>query len=383
MINVLKPKYRTNEVLESIRECLDTGWTGLGGKTIDFEKAWKDYTKLPNAHFLNSATSGLHLALNVFKSKYNWKEGDEVITTPLTFVSTNHVILYEKLNPIFADVDEYMCMDPKDVLKKITPKTKALIFVGLGGNSGQLSVIKKICEENNIKLILDAAHMSGTITREMFEYGCIPRHVGWEADVSVFSFQAVKNLPTSDSGMVCFKEEEDDKLARQLSWLGIDKDTYSRYNGGSYKWKYDVPNVGFKYHGNALTAAIGIVQLKYLDEDNAYRRNIAKIYDDELSQIHWCDSVKVSSETQDSSRHLFQLIVPEEDRDNLIEFLYGKDIYPGVHYIDNTLYNPYKKHHGSCPKAHEYSNKLITLPIHCNLKEIEMYEVIKQIKRYK
>ncbi len=383
MINVLKPKYRTDEVLKSIKECLDTGWTGLGGKTVEFENLWKNYSDLPNAHFLNSATSGLHLALNVFKKKYGWEDGDEIITTPLTFVSTNHVILYEKLNPVFADVDEFMCIDPKDVIKKITPKTKALIFVGLGGNAGQLSEIKNICQNNNIKLILDAAHMSGTTTKYVFEYGYTTKHVGWEADVSIFSFQAVKNLPTSDSGMICFKDSEDDKLARQLSWLGIDKDTYSRFNGGSYKWKYDVPNVGFKYHGNALTAAIGMVQLKYLNEDNAYRRKIASIYDDELSQVHWCESVKISPETVDPSRHLFQLIVPQEDRDNLIEFLYGENIYPGVHYIDNTLYAPYKQHHGLCPIAHEYSNRLITLPIHCNLQESEVYEVIKQIKRYK
>ena len=89
-INVLLPKFRTNEILESIKECLDKGWTGLGYKTLEFEEAWKDYTELPHAHFLNSATSGLHLALNLFKNKYEWEDGDEIITTPLTFVSTNH-----------------------------------------------------------------------------------------------------------------------------------------------------------------------------------------------------------------------------------------------------------------------------------------------------
>ena len=95
-INVLKPKYRTQEVLDEIKICLDKGWTGMGFKTVEFEEAWKKYTKLPHAHFIQSNTVGLHLALNVFKTQDGWNDGDEVITTPLTFVSTNHSILYKR-----------------------------------------------------------------------------------------------------------------------------------------------------------------------------------------------------------------------------------------------------------------------------------------------
>ena len=114
-INVLKPKYRTDEILNTIKECLDKGWAGMGFKTIEFEEAWKEYTRLPYAHFIASNTVGLHLALNLFKSKYKWNDGDEIITTPLTFISTNHSIMYERLKPIFADVDEFLCLDPKSI----------------------------------------------------------------------------------------------------------------------------------------------------------------------------------------------------------------------------------------------------------------------------
>ena len=130
--------------------------------------------------------------------------------------------------------------------------------------------------------------MAGTYTKEVHG-GCAyaKLHCGWEADVTIFSFQAVKNLPTADSGMICFKQEKYDKLVRQLSWLGIDKDTYSRSDvKGSYKWRYDVPNVGFKYHGNSIMASIGLVQLKYLDEDNDYRNEIAKFYDNLLDDVN-------------------------------------------------------------------------------------------------
>ena len=315
-INVLKPKYRTQEVLDEIKICLDKGWTGMGFKTVEFEEAWKEYTKLPHAHFLQSNTVGLHLALNIFRRGEGWEEGDEIITTPLTFVSTNHSILYEGLKPVFADVNEHLCLDPKSIKERITDKTRAIMYVGMGGNAGQLYEIKQLCERHGLKLILDAAHMAGTYTKHMAPEpaggGYAVSHTGWEADVTIFSFQAVKNLPTADSGMICFKEEKYDKLVRQLSWLGIDKDTYSRSDDkGSYKWRYDVPNLGFKYHGNSIMASIGLVQLKGLDEDNDYRNQVANWYEELIEKNGLLDRVTLVPMnwfTEKSSRHLFQII---------------------------------------------------------------------------
>ena len=121
-LNLFVPKFRNDEIIEHITECLDKGWTGLGFKTVEIEDRWKDYTKLPHAHFINSNTSGLHLALKILKDSNKWNDGDEVITTPITFVSTNHAIKYENLTPIFADVDDYACIDPKSVEGLITKK---------------------------------------------------------------------------------------------------------------------------------------------------------------------------------------------------------------------------------------------------------------------
>ena len=380
-INVLKPKFRTKEILNVIEECLDKGWTGIGFKTIEFEEAWKQYTNLPNAHFISSNTVGLHLALNLFKNKYNWDNNSEIITTPLTFISTNHAIMYENLKPVFADVDESLCLDPKSVESKITSNTKAIMFVGIGGNTGKLLEIKDICKKYNLKLILDAAHMAGTKIKNVFpEAGYTTEHVGKEADVTIFSFQAVKNLPTADSGMICFKDSEDDKLARQLSWLGIDKDTYSRSTKGSYKWKYDVPNIGFKYNGNSIMASIGLVQLQYLDEDNSYRNYISSLYRKYLNSS--IDIVEDNWYVAKSSKHLFQIRVNEDVREKLINELYGEDIYPGVHYIDNTTYKMYKYAHGTCPNAHKFSNQLLTLPIHLDLTEYDIKRISKIVNKY-
>ncbi len=367
-INVFVPKFHTEEILSEIKECLEKGWTGLGFKTNQFEEKWKEYSGLPFAHFLNSNTSGLHLAVNMLKNRFGWKDGDEIISTPITFVSTNHAILYERMKPVFADVDEYLCLDPEDVKRKITSKTRAVMYVGIGGNTGRLDEIANICRENKLKLILDAAHMAGT-----YYHG---HHVGGEADVTVFSFQAVKNLPTSDSGMICWMDEEMDAWCRKLTWLGISKDTYARFNKneGSYKWKYDVPDLGFKYHGNSIVASIGLVQLKHLDEDNAYRNKLAGIYSDLLKNNSSIRIVTIAPHCI-SSRHLFQIRVNR--RDDIMQYFYDNEIYPGVHYLDNTVYPMYKYAHGTCPNAAKASGDIISLPLHLNLSEEEVREVVK------
>jgi len=367
-INIFVPKFHTEEILNEIRECLEKGWTGLGFKTIEFENKWKEFTGLPFAHFLNSNTSGLHLAVHQLKMHNNWNEGDEIITTPITFVSTNHVILYERLKPIFADVDQYLCLDPDDVERKITKKTRAVMYVGIGGNTGQYARISEICKKHNLKLILDAAHMAGTKFRG--------KHVGQEPDVSVFSYQAVKNLPSADAGMICFNDVESDKLVRQLSWLGISKDTYQRFNQteGSYKWSYDVPNIGFKYHGNSVVASIALVQLKYLDEDNFYRNQLADYYIRLLQSNSKIKIVPVAPECI-SSRHLFQVLVP--NRDEVIQILYDNKIYPGVHYLDNTDYPMYHYAKGTCPKAEYYSKHLLSLPLHLNITEADQQQIVE------
>jgi dTDP-4-amino-4,6-dideoxygalactose transaminase len=370
-INLFVPSFRTEEILEQIRECLNVGWTGLGFKTIEFENKWKEYTGLNNAHYLNSNTAGLHLALNIFKKKYNWNDGDEIITTPLTFIATNHAILYENLRPIFADIDEYLCLDPKSILNKITSKTKAIMFVGFGGNSGQLEEVSKICKEKGLIFILDAAHMAGTKLNG--------KHVGNEADVAIFSFQAVKNLPTGDSGMICFKDNELDKIVRKLSWMGINKDTYSRNNQGNYSWKYDVDDLGFKYHGNSIMASIGLIQLKYLEEDNKRRNEIAKLYDEMFNEIKEIETIKIPSNCY-SSRHLYQIIV--KNRDKLLDYLCSNNIFPGVHYICNTEYLMYSYAKGSCLNAERISNSILSLPIHLKLSNEDINLVVSHIKEY-
>jgi dTDP-4-amino-4,6-dideoxygalactose transaminase len=377
-INLFVPHFRNEEIIEQITECLDKGWTGLGFKTNEIESLWKEYTGLPNAHFINSNTSGLHLAIKILKDSNKWNDGDEIITTPLTFVSSNHSIVYENLKPVFADVDSFLCLDPISVESKITKKTKAILFVGIGGNAGQYSKIVELCKKYKLKLILDAAHMSGTKITDNEEI----RHIGFDSDVAVFSFQAVKNLPTADSGMICFKNDDYDSVARKLSWLGIDKDTYQRTNDkGSYKWEYELVDVGYKYHGNSIMASMAIVGLKYLEEDNERRREICSLYNKFFAGTK-IKTVSMSPETTVPSRHLYQIVVP--NRNKIMEYLNTQGVYPGVHYRDNTHYKMYNYGLGSCPKSHQVSEELISLPLHIKLTNEDVkYVAEKVLEGYK
>ena len=371
-IQLFVPNFRVDECLNEIRECLEKGWTGLGFKTVAFEEAWKQYTGLPHAHFLSSNTVGLHLALHMMKTRYGWGGDAEVITTPLTFVSTNHAILQAGLKPVFADIDQYLCLDPEDVERRITAKTVAVIFVGIGGNTGQYDRVRDLCHARGIKLVLDAAHMAGTRIGG--------KHVGHDADVTVFSFQAVKNLATADSGMICFADADDDVRVRKLAWLGINKDTYSRTTSqGTYKWMYEVEELGFKYHGNSIMASIGLVSLRYLDRDNSYRRQLAEWYEQALREIEHVQIVPVANGCE-SSRHLFQIRTAK--RDELMLALHANDIFPGVHYRDNTEYNLYAEGSGNCPQSAKASSEILSLPMHMGVTFADVQAIAAVVRQF-
>jgi len=368
-LHLFVPVFRVEECLAEIRDCLERGWTGLGYKTAQFEDAWRRYTNLPHAHFLGSATAGLHLAVRSLKDRFGWQDGDEIISTPLTFVSTNHAIVYERLRPVFADVDEYLCLDPESVASRITPRTKAVIFVGLGGNTGRLDAIAALCRDRGLQLILDAAHMTGTRLHG--------RHVGAEGAVSVFSFHAVKNLPTADAGMICFADADLDAAVRHWTWLGIDKDTYSRtHSDNTYKWHYDVEHVGFKYHGNSIMAALALIALKYVDADNAHRRQLAAWYDEGLAGAPGIDTVPVAPGCE-SARHLYQVLV--DRRDEVMVALNGRQIFPGVHYQDNARYRMYADQ-PPCPRARRASERVISLPMHVRLTQSDVQRVCEALR---
>ena len=215
-IQLFKPKI-CDAAIQSVSETLQSGWIGLGPKVEQFEADFCKYTGCNHAVALNSATSGLHLAMELL----GIEKDDEVITTPMTFVSTNHAILYQKAKPIFVDVEyDTLNIDVSKIEEKINQKTKAIICVHYSGYPCDLDEIYNLASNYNLAVIEDCAHAVGA------EYNGLK--IGNNSNMAVFSFHAVKNLPIGDGGMIVMDDPEIYERAKKMRWMGINKDTYSR-----------------------------------------------------------------------------------------------------------------------------------------------------------
>lgn len=367
-IQLFAPSFDIDRCLAEVRACLEKGWTGIGFKTVEFEQKFCAWVGEPHGHFVNSNTNGIHLLLEVLKTTRGWQDGDEVVSTAMTFVSTNHSILHTGLKPVFADVDASLCVTADSVRAVLTPRTRAVVFVSIGGNSGEIEAIAQLCRERGLPLILDAAHACGARLKG--------RHLSSYADYSVFSFQAVKNLPTGDAGLVTCRSAAEDELMRQLAWCGINKDTYSRSKDG-YKWLYAVEHVGFKYHGNAVMASLALASLEDIDAGNARRREIAAHYRAGLFGIPGLRYIGHANEAE-SSRHLVQFHCSA--RDALIAHLDGLGIGTGVHYRANSRYPMYADQR--CPESERFDQQIISLPLHLRLDDADVDRVVAAIASF-
>lgn len=366
-IQLFRPRYEVEECLREIRTVLESGWTGQGPRCSAFEKAWHEYTGAAHSHFVNSATAALHIAVRLL----DLPKGSAVATTPLTFVSSNAVILYENHVPLFCDCGEDMSLSFKSVREAIEKKSaKAVMWVHYGGNvSEDFYELMDYVKGKGIPVIEDCAHASGA----RYDDGSM---VGSRSDsLAAFSYHSVKNLPIFDGGMLCVPTAEMDARARKLSWMGIDKSTYARTAGSSnelYKWSYNVPELGWKYNGNDIAAAIGLVQLKYLDRDNAYRWLLYEWYQDELKDA-------VLEHQRGSSHHLAVVLVP--DREKVVAALKANGIAPGVHYLPNYEFPVFKGFdHSSCERVKRFSGRLVSLPNHLALTRQDVREICTVVK---
>lgn len=364
----------TEEAIKNVVATLHSGWLGLGPRVEEFEERFADYVGARYAVALNSGTAALHLALLLA----GVGPGDEVITTPLTFVSTNHVILYCGAKPVFADVDPMTCnIDPADVERLIRPKTRAILCVHFGGWPCDLYRLGEIAWKHRIPLIEDAAHACGS-----WYHGFPVGSFG----LTCFSFHAVKNLPVGDGGMLTVPYAFLAARARRLRWLGIDKTTFDRTRAdeGKYAWQYEVTELGYKYHMNDIAASIGLAQLKALEVGNGRRREIAAMYDREIQDQYVGFEYQVlmkcplSNGQVVSAQHLYWLQVRR--RDKLVAKLKENGIAPGVHYKPSNEYPMYANGRAT-PKAHMCAERLISLPMHLGLTDDDVGRVIEGINR--
>jgi len=363
-IRLFKPQL-SNEAIAAVTEVLKEGWLGLGSRTEEFEKAFAQFIGAPYCIGLNSGTSALHLVLRLL----NLPPGSEVITTALTFVSTNHVLLYEKLLPVFSDVQiETGNIDVKSIREKLTPRTKAIMIVHYGGYPCDLNEIYALGKEYGIPVVEDCAHACGATYRG--------KRIGSLGSFQAFSFNPVKNLPMGDGGALIVKSSNHNQKLKRLRWLGINKNTYHTSRSGKRGGEHEVIDVGFKYHMNDINAAIGLCELRNLENNNRRRKEIAQKYKDELRKVKGITLLKYKKD-RDSSNHLFCFLA--DNRNDLVNKLLSMGIETGVHYKRNDLYPMYRT--SNLPNTEYFSNAVISLPMHLELTDEQIHYIVNQIKR--
>lgn len=370
-IHVFRPDI-CEEAIAAVGDVLRSGWLGCGPKTTEFEQRFAELIESPHVVAVNSGTAALHAAVMLLQLP----SGAEVITTPMSFISTNHVLLHEGLVPVFADIDPLDGnIRPETIEAALTERTRAIMVVHLGGYPCDLDRINAIARRHNLAVIEDCAHAVGSTWKG--------RPIGSGDNLCCWSFQAVKQLPVGSGGAISTRSAAHFERLKPLRWLGIDRDTYARSTasaaGKTRLWDYDIPFLGHQFQMNDIAAAIGLAQLRHLAAHNKRRREIAEFYLRELAGVPGVTLPRYQA-GRESGYHFVPIFF--EDRDGLVDHLKRHDIHPGVHYKRNDaypMYAPYAK--ADLPGAEWYWTHEVTLPIHTLLTDDDLETVVKTIKQ--
>ena len=362
--------------IREVIKVLKSDWLTQGPKIKEFEDDLCKYTGAKYAVAVSSGTAALHIACLAA----DIKRGDEVITSPITFVASANSILYCGGKPVFADIQkDTVNIDPEEIKKKISPETKAIIPVHFAGHPCDLEEVKEIAEKHNLLIIEDAAHALGAEYKKSKIGSCK------YSDMTIFSFHPVKHITTGEGGAVLTNQK--DLYQRLLLFRnhGITrkKEKMASYDG---PWYYEMQKLGFNYRITDLQCALGINQLKKLEKYIERRRELVSIYDKELSKI---DKIILPVEKPyvKSSWHIYYIRLKNASKRRLIfEELQKSGIGVQVHYIPVYLQPYYQKNFGykvgDYPKAEDYYQSTITLPLYPKMMNSEIQYVINILKSH-
>jgi len=365
-------KEEVNEVVDS----LQSGWLSTGPKVMKFQEAFKEYIGSKYTVALNSCTAGLHLSMLVA----GIGKGDEVITTPMTFAATANAIVHVGAKPVFVDIDrETMNIDPSLIERKINQRTRAIIPVHFAGRPCEMDTIMKLKTKYNLTVIDDAAHAIES------EYK--GRKIGVIADMTAFSFYVTKNLTTGEGGMVTTNNKKYARAMEALALHGMSRGAWRRYSDKGFK-HYEIIKPGFKYNMMDIQAAIGIHQLKRVNEYLRRRRRVWEMYDDAFRNLPLIRPAPQEKGTT-HARHLYTILVETEKlkvgRDRLQQALYEQNIGTGIHFISLHLHKYYRDRfgykRGDFPNAEFVSDRTISLPLSAGLKDKDILDVIAAVKK--
>jgi len=360
MITMFWP-YVPDEAIKAVSEVLKGRWIGQGPRVDAVEKKFSQKFNIPYSVTVNAGTSALHLALKLS----NLEEGDEVITTPMTCTATNIPILYSKSKVVFADIQEKtMNIDPEDIKRKITPKTKAIMVVHWAGYPCDMAEINKIAKDYNLKVIEDAAHALGAKYED--------KYIGAISDYACFSFQAIKQITSIDGGMLTIQNEDEYKRAKLLRWYGIDRE----FKGDIY-WKYQIKEIGYKYHMNDVTATILDIQLDKLNDVLKRRKEVADQYLKELRDVPGLTLLDRKPD-RESGNWLFTIQV--EKRDDFQKKLAENEIESHMVHVRNDICPIFGGTRRDLPTMNKVEDKYLSIPIHNHLTDEDINKVIKTIK---
>ena len=358
-----------------VEDTLNSGWLTTGPKAQKFEEAFKDYIGCKHAVALNSCTAGLNLALTV----QNFAEGDEVITTPMTFPATTNVILLQRLKPVFADIEPgTLTIDPRKIEAKITPRTRAIIPVHFAGHPCDMTPIQELADRHKLVIIEDAAHA--------LESGYKGKKIGNLGNATAFSFYANKNITTGEGGMLVTNDDALAETIRIMRLQGISRDAWKRYGKSGFShWEHTL--AGHKCNMSDLNASIGIHQIKKVERFMTLRKKYVSMYDRAFADVAELETLAVRDYAT-HAHHLYVISLHLErltiDRDGFLDAIQFTGIGVALHYVALHLQPYYVKNFNTKPQdfpiASNYSERVITLPLYPKMSSADVERVIGTVK---
>lgn len=356
------------EDIQTVIETLRSPFLTQGPKIQEFEQAIANYVGAQYAVAFCNGTAALHAACYAA----GIGEGDEVITSPITFAASANCVRYMGGTVVFADIDAHTYnIDPVEIRKKITPNTKAIIPVDFTGQPAEMDTIMEIAHAHNLVVIEDGAHSLGA------EYK--GEKVGTQADMTMFSFHPVKPITTAEGGIIVTNNEDYYRKLQLFRSHGIEQTKYSAEQGD---WYYEMTDLGYNYRMTDLQAALGLSQMTKIDTFIQHRREIAAFYNEAFQNM---DGIVVPYQLQETNSgwHLYMIQLEKGSRKQIFEQMRALNIGVHVHYIP-VYWHPYYRQlgydRGLCPIAEKWYENALTLPIHPTMKTEDLAIIVSNIK---